>query len=38
MEFQFDPTVAAISTILMGASLIIMLLINKFVGLDSMIN
>ncbi len=38
MEFQFDPTVAAIATILMGASLIIMLLINKFVGLDSMIN
>ena len=38
MEFQFDPTVAAIATILMGASLIIMLLINKFVGLNSMIN
>lgn len=38
MEFQFDPTVAAISTILMGGSLIIMLLINKFVGLDSMVN
>ena len=38
MEFQFDPTVAAIATILMRASLIIMLLINKFVGLNSMIN
>lgn len=38
MEFQFDPTVAAIATILMGSSLIIMLLINKFVGLDSMVN
>ena len=38
MEFQFDPTVAAIATILMAASLVIMLLINKFVGLDSMVN
>ncbi|MDD5944506.1 MAG: ABC transporter permease [Clostridia bacterium] len=38
LEFTFDPTVAAISTILMAASLIIMILINKFVGLDSMIN
>ena len=38
LEFTFDPTVAAISTILMAASLVIMILINKFVGLDSMIN
>ena len=38
LEFTFDPTVAAISTILMVASLVIMILINKFVGLDSMIN
>ena len=38
MEFQFDPTVAAIATILMASSLVIMLLINKFVGLDSMVN
>lgn len=38
MEFQFDPTVAAIATILMGASLLLMLIINKFVGLDSMVN
>lgn len=38
MEFTFDPTVAAISTILMIISLIIMLIINKVVGLDSMIN
>ena len=38
MEFQFDPTVAAIATILMASSLIIMLVINKLVGLDSMVN
>ena len=38
LEFTFDPTVAVISTILMAASLVIMILINKFVGLDSMIN
>ncbi|MEA4972745.1 MAG: ABC transporter permease [Candidatus Metalachnospira sp.] len=38
MEFTFDPTVAAISTILMAISFVIMLLINKFVGLDSVIN
>ena len=37
-EFQFDPTVAAIATILMASSLIIMLVINKLVGLDSMVN
>ena len=38
LEFTDDPTVAAISTIRMSASLVIMILINKFVGLDSMIN
>ena len=38
MEFQFDPTVAAIATIRRASSLIIMLGINKLVGLDSMVN
>jgi ABC-type spermidine/putrescine transport system permease subunit II len=34
MEFKFDPTVAAISTILMGLSLLLMILTDKFIGLD----
>jgi putative spermidine/putrescine transport system permease protein len=34
MEFRFDPTVAAISTLLIVLSLIIMILMDKFVGLD----
>ena len=36
MEFAYDPTVAAISTILMTCSLIVMLLVNRFIGLDAM--
>lgn len=34
MEFSFDPTVAAISTILMAISLALMILMERLVGLD----
>ena len=34
MEMSFDPTLAAISTLLILCSLILMLLMEKFVGLD----
>lgn len=34
MELTFDPTLAAISTLLILASLIIIMLMDKFVGLD----
>ena len=36
MEFRFDPTVAAISTILMAISLALMILMDKFIGLDAL--
>ena len=34
MELTFDPTLAAISTLLILASLIIIVMMDKFVGLD----
>lgn len=34
MEFSFDPTLAAISTVLILASLLIMVLMERLVGLD----
>jgi putative spermidine/putrescine transport system permease protein len=36
MEFSFDPTVAAISTILIAISLVLMILMDKFIGLDAL--
>jgi len=36
MEFSFDPTVAAISTILMAMSLVLMIIMDKFIGLDAL--
>ncbi len=34
MELTFDPTLAAISTLLILASLLIMVFMDKFIGLD----
>ena len=34
MELTFDPTLAAISTLLILASLVLIVLMEKFVGLD----
>ena len=34
MELTFDPTLAAISTFLIAGSLVLILLMDKFVGLD----
>jgi putative spermidine/putrescine transport system permease protein len=34
MEFSFDPTLAAISTVLILMSLLLIILLEKFVGLD----
>jgi len=34
MEFSFDPTLAAISTVLISMSLLIVVLLEKFFGLD----
>ena len=34
MEMSFDPTLAAISTLLILCSLILVVLMEKFVGLD----
>ena len=34
MELTFDPTLAAISTLLMLASLILIVLMERLVGLD----
>lgn len=34
MELTFDPTLAAISTLLMVASLVLIILMERLVGLD----
>ena len=34
MELTFDPTLAAISTLLILSSLVLIVLMEKFVGLD----
>ena len=34
VEYHFDPTVAALSTALMGVTIIVMIVVDKTMGLD----